>query len=168
MSSEPMSSRIDGESRLEMMAPLARAYARSVPDHPADAGLFGPKSLVWRVNRDRAFPLAGMRSLMVQALHPLAMAGVAEHSDWRRDPFGRLAATSGYVLTVTYGDTAAANAAAARVCNVHVHVRGTDPVTGLPYSAEDPELLLWVHVGMVDSSSPRRAALRPRPRFRRG
>jgi len=146
-----MSSRIDGESRLEMMAPLARAYARSVPDHPADAGLFGPKSLVWRVNRDRAFPLAGMRSLMVQALHPLAMAGVAEHSDWRRDPFGRLAATSGYVLTVTYGDTAAANAAAARVRNVHMHVRGTDPVTGLPYSAEDPELLLWVHVGMVDS-----------------
>jgi len=151
MSSEPISSRIEDESRLEMMAPLARAYARSVPDHPADAGLFGPQSLVWRVNRDRAFPLAGMRSLMVQALHPLAMAGVADHSDWRRDPFGRLAATSGYVLTVTYGDTAAANAVAARVRAIHTHVRGTDPVTGLPYSAEDPELLLWVHAGMVDS-----------------
>jgi uncharacterized protein (DUF2236 family) len=134
-----------------MMAPLARAYARSVPEHPADAGLFGPQSLVWRVNRDRAFPLAGMRSLMVQALHPLAMAGVADHSDWRRDPFGRLAATSGYVLTVTYGDTAAANAAAARVRAVHTRVRGIDGVTGLAYSAEDPELLLWVHAGMVDS-----------------
>ena len=134
-----------------MMAPLAKAYGRSVPEHPADAGLFGPRSLVWRVNRDRAFPLAGMRSLMVQALHPLAMAGVAEHSDWQRDPFGRLAATSGYVLTVTYGDTAAANAAAARVRAVHTHVRGTDPVTGLAYSAENPELLLWVHAGMVDS-----------------
>ncbi len=134
-----------------MMAPLALAYARSVGEHPADAGLFGPQSLVWRVNRDRAFPLAGMRSLMVQALHPLAMAGVAEHSDWRRDPFGRLAATSGYVLTVTYGDTASANAAAARVRAVHVHVRGVDPVTGLKYSAEDPDLLLWVHAGMVDS-----------------
>ena len=133
------------------MAPLARAYEHSVPEHPADAGLFGPQSLVWRVNRDRAFPLAGMRSLMVQALHPLAMAGVAEHSDWRRDPFGRLAATSGYVLTVTYGDTAAANAAAARVRAVHTHVRGTDPVTGLAYRADDPELLLWVHAGMVDS-----------------
>ncbi|MEA2643963.1 MAG: hypothetical protein QOG08_989 [Chloroflexota bacterium] len=146
-----MSSEVDSESRLEMMAPLARAYARSVPEHPADAGLFGPQSLVWRVNRDRAFPLAGMRSLMVQALHPLAMAGVAEHSNWTRDPFGRLAATSGYVLTVTYGDTASANAAAARVRQVHTLVRGKDPVTGLPYSAEDPELLLWVHAGMVDS-----------------
>jgi uncharacterized protein (DUF2236 family) len=134
-----------------MMAPLARAYAHSVPEHPVDAGLFGPQSLVWRVNRDRAFPLAGMRSLMVQALHPLAMAGVAEHSDWRRDPFGRLAATSGYVLTVTYGDAAAANAAAARVRAVHAHVGGTDAVTGLAYRADDPDLLLWVHAGMVDS-----------------
>jgi uncharacterized protein (DUF2236 family) len=146
-----MSSELGHESRLEMMAPLASAYARSVPEHPADAGLFGPNSLVWRVNRDRAFPLAGMRSLMVQALHPLAMAGVAEHSDWQRDPFGRLAATSGYVLTVTYGDTASANAAAARVRTIHTHVRGTDPVTGLRYSADDPQLLLWVHAGMVDS-----------------
>jgi uncharacterized protein (DUF2236 family) len=151
MSSERRSSQVEGDARLEIMAPLARAYARSVPEHPADAGLFGPRSLVWRVNRDRAFPLAGMRSLMVQALHPLAMAGVADHSDWRRDPFGRLAATSGYVLTVTYGDTAAANAAAARVRAVHTHVRGTDGVTGLTYSAEDPALLLWVHAGMVDS-----------------
>ena len=134
-----------------MMAPLARAYERSVQARPADSGLFGPRSLVWRVHRDRSCPLAGMRSLMVQALHPLAMAGVAEHSDWKRDPFGRLAATSGYVLTVTYGDTASANAAAARVRAVHTHVRGTDGVTGLPYSAEDPGLLLWVHAGMVDS-----------------
>jgi uncharacterized protein (DUF2236 family) len=134
-----------------MMAPLARAYERAVPEHSADVGLFGPRSLVWRVHRDRTFPLAGMRSLMVQALHPLAMAGVAQHSDWRRDPFGRLAATSGYVLSVTYGDTAAANASAARVRAVHTHVRGTDGVTGLDYSAEDPELLLWVHAGMVDS-----------------
>lgn len=133
------------------MAPLARAYERAVPERPADVGLFGPRSLVWRVHRDRTFPLAGMRSLMVQALHPLAMAGVAQHSDWRRDPFGRLAATSGYVLSVTYGDTAAVNASAARVRAVHTHVRGTDGVTGLDYSAEDPELLLWVHAGMVDS-----------------
>jgi uncharacterized protein (DUF2236 family) len=146
-----MGSQVGRESRLEMMAPLARAYERAVPEHPADAGLFGPGSLVWRVHRDRSFQLAGMRSLMVQALHPLAMAGVAQHSDWKRDPFGRLAATSGYVLTVTYGDTATANAAAARVRAVHTHVRGTDDVTGLPYSAEDPGLLLWVHAGMVDS-----------------
>ena len=133
------------------MAPLARAYERSVLERPADAGLFGPRSLVWRVHRDRAFPLAGMRSLMVQALHPLAMAGVEQHSDWKRDPFGRLAATSGYVLTVTYGDTVSAKAMAARVRSVHTSVRGTDTVTGLQYAASDPALLLWIHAGLVDS-----------------
>ncbi|TMD18507.1 MAG: DUF2236 domain-containing protein [Chloroflexi bacterium] len=137
--------------RLTMLEPLARVYERSVPAEPADAGLFGPGSIVWRVHRDRSFPLAGMRALMVQALHPLAMAGVAQHSDWRRDPFGRLAATSGYLLTVTYGDRASANEAAARVRAVHKHVRGTDPETGLPYAAEDPDLLLWIHAALVES-----------------
>lgn len=133
------------------LEPLARAFERAVPEHRDDDGLFGPHSIVWRVNRDRSFPLAGMRSLMIQALHPLAMAGVAQHSNWRKDPFGRLAATSGYVLTTTYGDTASALAAAASVRKIHTHVRGTDPETGLPYSAEDPDLLLWVHAGMVES-----------------
>jgi uncharacterized protein (DUF2236 family) len=134
-----------------MMEPLARAYEHSVAERPKDGGLFGPGSIVWRVHRDRSFPLAAIRSLMVQALHPLAMAGVAQHSNWQRDPFGRLAATAGYVLTVTYGDTAAAESAAARVRAVHTHVNGTDAVTGLAYQASDPELLLWVHAGMVDS-----------------
>lgn len=137
--------------RLSPLEALARVYERAVPQHPADDGLFGPGSVVWRVNRDRSFPLAGMRSLMIQALHPLAMAGVAQHSTWRQDPFGRLAATSGYVLTTTYGDTASALAAAEWVRKIHRHVRGTDPETGLPYSAEDPDLLLWVHAGMVES-----------------
>ncbi|HEY0829918.1 MAG TPA: oxygenase MpaB family protein [Candidatus Dormibacteraeota bacterium] len=138
-------------ARLSPLEPLAKAYQRAVPENPQDDGLFGPRSVVWRVNRDRCFPLAGMRSLMIQALHPLAMAGVEQHSTWRRDPFGRLAATSSYVLTTTYGDTASALAAAAWVRKIHVHVRGVDPETGLPYSAEDPALLLWVHAGMVDS-----------------
>src|SRR5712692_2009724 len=141
----------EAASQISMMEPLARAYELSVPARPTDGGLFGPRSIVWRVHRDRSFPLAAIRSLMVQALHPLAMAGVAQHSNWQRDPFGRLAATAGYVLTVTYGDTAAAESAAARVRAVHTHVRGTDEVTGLAYRADDPELLLWVHAGMVDS-----------------
>ena len=142
---------MEAARRLGPLEPLARICLRAVPEHPADDGLFGPKSIVWRVNRDRSFPLAGMRSLMVQALHPLAMAGVAQHSTWKQDPFGRLAATSGYLLTTTYGDTASALAAAAAVRRIHVHVRGVDPQTGLPYSAEDPALLLWVHAGMVES-----------------
>jgi len=138
-------------ARLSPLEPLARAYQKVVAANPKDDGLYGPKSIVWRVHRDRSFPLAGIRSLMIQALHPLAMAGVAQHSTWRQDPFGRLAATSSYLLTTTYGDTDSALAAAAWVRKIHVHVRGTDPETGLTYSAEDPSLLLWVHAGMVES-----------------
>jgi len=133
------------------LLPLARALRAAVPERPADDGLFGPGSAVWRLHRDRAFPIASIRSLLLQALHPLAMAGVADHSDWRRDPFGRLEATSRYVLTVTYGERAAADAAAARVRAVHAHVHGVDGVTGLPYDAQDPALLLWVHAALVDS-----------------
>jgi uncharacterized protein (DUF2236 family) len=142
---------MDTAHRLSPLEPLARAYRRAVPENPKDDGLFGPHSMVWRVHRDRSFPLAGIRALMVQALHPLAMAGVAQHSTWRQDPFGRLAATSSYLLTTAYGDTESALAAAAWVRQVHTHVRGTDPETSLPYSAEDPDLLLWVHAALVES-----------------
>jgi uncharacterized protein (DUF2236 family) len=138
-------------ARVDPLEALGAAYVKAVPEHPVDDGLYGPRSVVWRVNRDRCFPLAGIRSLMIQALHPLAMAGVAEHSTWKQDPFGRLAATSTYLITTTYGDTASALAAAAWVRKIHKSVRGTDPETGLHYSAEDPALLLWVHAGMVDS-----------------
>ena len=139
------------ESSLDILEPLARALTRSVAERPADDGLFGPRSLVWRVHRDRSFAVAGIRSLMVQALHPLAMAGVAQHSNWEQDPMGRLAATSGYILTVTYGDSAAVQQAGARVRGIHRHVNGTDSVTGLEYHAADPALLLWIHAAMVDS-----------------
>src|SRR5207247_1809852 len=142
---------VDTARALSPLEPLAKAYRTAVVEHPKDDGLYGPRSIVWRVHRDRSFPLAGLRSLMIQALHPLAMAGVAQHSTWRQDPFGRLAATSSYLLTTTYGDTESALAAAAWVRKPHVHVRGVDPETGLPYSAEDPALLLWVHAAMVDS-----------------
>ena len=74
----------------------------------------------------------------MQALHPLAMAGVDQHSGWRHDPVGRLAATSAYLATVSFGERAAAERAAARVRRIHEHVRGTDPVTGQPYAAERP------------------------------
>jgi uncharacterized protein (DUF2236 family) len=133
------------------MEPMARALASAVAERPADGGLFGPGSVVWRVHRDRSFALAALRSLMVQALHPLAMAGVAQHSNWMQDPFGRMAATSGYILTVTYGDTASADRVASRVRAIHSHVNGTDEFTGLAYRAGDPGLLLWIHAAMVDS-----------------
>jgi uncharacterized protein (DUF2236 family) len=129
----------------------AAAFASGVPDGPADDGFFGPASVTWRLAADLSAPVAGLRSVLIQALHPLAMAGVDQHSDWRRDPVGRLAATSAYLATITYGDRAAAGRAAGRVRAIHDHVRGTDPVTGQAYAAGDPALLLWVHAALVDS-----------------
>jgi hypothetical protein len=86
----------------------AAAYASGVPEGAEDDGFFGPSSVTWRVSSDLASPVAGLRSLLMQALHPLAMAGVDQHSGWRRDPVGRLAATSAYLATVTFGERAAA------------------------------------------------------------
>jgi uncharacterized protein (DUF2236 family) len=134
-----------------LVARAAAAFAASVPEDPADDGYFGPGSVTWRLNGDLSAPLAGLRALLVQALHPLAMAGVDQHSDWRADPAGRLASTAAYLATITYGDRAAAQRAAGRVRKIHERVRGTDPVTGRPYAAGDPGLLLWVHAGLVDS-----------------
>jgi len=136
----------------DLVARSAAAYVSSVPTDPADDGFFGPASVAWRLSADLSSPVAGLRALLVQALHPLAMAGVDRHSDWRRDPVGRLAATSSYLATVGFGERAAAARAAARVRRIHEHVRGTDPVTGRPYAASDPALLLWVHAVLVDST----------------
>jgi uncharacterized protein (DUF2236 family) len=129
----------------------AAAFAASVPVDPADDGFFGPGSVTWRLHADLSAPVSGLRSLLLQALHPLAMAGVDQHSQWRDDPAGRFASTAAYVLTTTYGDRATARAAADRVRKIHEWVRGTDPVTGRPYAAGDPELLIWVHAAQVES-----------------
>ena len=99
---------------------LSGAYVSGVPDGAADDGLFGPGSVTWRMSADLAAPVAGLRSLLMQALHPLAMAGVDQHSGWRRDPVGRLAATSAYLATITFGDRAAAVHAAARVRRIMI------------------------------------------------
>jgi uncharacterized protein (DUF2236 family) len=129
----------------------AAAYVSGVPEEAVDDGFFGPASVAWRVSTDLATPVAGLRSLLMQALHPLAMAGVDQYSGWRRDPVGRLAATSAYLATVTFGERAVAEQAAARVRRIHDHVRGTDTVTGRRYAAGDPALLLWVHAAQVES-----------------
>jgi uncharacterized protein (DUF2236 family) len=134
-----------------LMERSAAAFASGVPEGTRDDGFFGPASVTWRMSADLASPVAGLRSLLMQALHPLAMAGVDQHSGWRRDPVGRLAATTTYLTTVTFGDRAAASQAAARVRRIHDHVRGIDAVTGRPYAAGDPALLLWVHGALVDS-----------------
>lgn len=116
-----------------------------------DLGLFGPDSVTWRIHADPSMLIGGLRALLVQALHPLAIAGVAQHSDYQDDPWGRLQRTVDYVVTTTFADTQKALAAGERVRAVHTRVRGIDPVTGHPYRADDPELLLWVHAVEVHS-----------------
>jgi uncharacterized protein (DUF2236 family) len=116
-----------------------------------DAGIFGPDSMAWRIHADPVMLVGGLRALLVQALEPRAMAAVDQHSLFREDPWGRLARTTQFVLDTTYGDTATAEAAAARVRQVHEHIHGVDSVTGQPYRADDPDLLLWIHAVEVES-----------------
>jgi uncharacterized protein (DUF2236 family) len=116
-----------------------------------DAGIFGPDSVAWRIHADPVMLVGGLRALLVQALEPRAMAAVDQHSAFREDPWGRLERTTHFVLATTYGDTPAAEAAAATVRQVHEHIRGVDPVTGQSYSADDPDLLLWIHAVEVES-----------------
>lgn len=116
-------------------------------DHPAgDPGLFGPDSATWKIHADFPGMLAGgLCALMLQTLHPRALAGVWDHSDFRHDLVGRLRRTTAFVAGTTYAARGQAEALIARVRRIHAHVRGTAP-DGRPYSADDPQLLTWVHV----------------------
>jgi uncharacterized protein (DUF2236 family) len=116
-----------------------------------DLGLFGPGSMAWRMHLEPALLMGGLRALIVQALHPLAMAAVADFSDYRSDVWGRYFRTTSYIRTTIYGTTSQAEAVGRRVRQVHEPMRGVDRVTGRPYAADDPELLLWVHAILVDS-----------------
>lgn len=118
-----------------------------------DAGYFGPASAVWTVHGDIAVLVAGMRALLLQALHPGAMAGVHEWSRYREDPLGRLNGTVRWVLTTTFGTRAQAEQACTRVGRLHERVKGSYNADGqdVAYSADDPHLASWVHVAFADS-----------------
>lgn len=115
-----------------------------------DPGLTGPGSASWRVLGEPAAIAGGVRALLIQTLHPLAMAGVADHSDYRADPLGRLRRTSRYVTTVTFGTTDQALEVTRIVRRVHARVHGTAP-DGRPYRADDPDLLTWVSCALTSS-----------------
>lgn len=121
------------------------------PDRAGDPGLFGPASVTWRVHGDPVMWVAGLRALLLQAVHPAAMAGVLRHSDFRADPWGRLFRTADYVGVVSFGATDEVAAIGARVRAIHRTVRGVDPESGVGYRADDPELLRWVHCCEVES-----------------
>lgn len=111
-----------------------------------DPGLFGADSLTWRVHADFAGMLSGgLCALMLQTLHPLALAGVWDHSNFRNDLVGRLRRTTNFVAATTYAARPQAEALIARVKAIHAHVRGTT-ADGRRYAADDPALLTWVHV----------------------
>lgn len=142
--------------------PLARAMIRKVltrlfggpPFDPAvdpgDPGLTGPGSASWIVIGEPAAIAGGLRGLLVQVAHPLAMAGVHDHSAFREDPLGRLQRTSAYVTTTTFGSTREALQVSRRVRAVHPRVRGTAP-DGRSYRADDPRLLTWVSIALTSS-----------------
>lgn len=117
-----------------------------------DQGFFGPYSVSWRVHRETTVLFGGARALLMQAAHPLVIAGARETGFYQRDPWKRLQRTLALTYALTFGTKAEALAAAERINAVHRSVRGIDGVTGLPYDAFDPDLLLWVHGCLVDSA----------------
>jgi len=111
-----------------------------------DCGLFGPDTLAWRVHGDFSSMLCGgVSALLLQMLHPLALAGVWDHSNFRQDMLGRLRRTSQFVSGTTFASLADAQRLIERVKIIHLQVTGVDPY-GQPYAASDPDLLVWVHV----------------------
>lgn len=123
-----------------------------------DAGLFGPGSLTWRVNREGVLLLGGGRALILQVAHPLVAAGVAAYSSYREDPWGRLYRTLDITTRIVFGGTETAAEASGQLERMHSRVKGETTESagrypaGTPYEASDPELLMWVHATLVDTS----------------
>jgi uncharacterized protein (DUF2236 family) len=142
----------DGLARMiltKVAGPDPLAERARVHDTPGPRW-FAPDRPIRRVHGDASMFAGGLRALLLQSLHPLAMAAVSAHSGYRGDPWGRLQRTSYFLAITTYGATADAEAAVARVRGVHERVRGSSP-DGVRYKASDPHLLKWVHLAEVDS-----------------
>src|SRR4051794_10156021 len=123
-----------------------------------DAGLFGPGTMTWRINREGVLLLGGGRALILQVAHPLVAAGVAEFSNYREDPWGRLYRTLDTTTAIVFGDSATSADASARLERVHSRGRGVTQegggrfTQGTPYEANDPDLLMWGHATLVGTS----------------
>ena len=117
-----------------------------------DLGYFGPSSVSWRVHREVTVLFGGARALLMQAAHPLVVAGASQTGMYERNPWKRLQRTLILTYTLTFGTKAQAHAAADKINEVHTRINGIDAVTGLRYDALDPVLLLYVHACLVDSA----------------
>jgi uncharacterized protein (DUF2236 family) len=111
---------------------------------------FGEQDPIWRIHLDTSMFVGGIRALLLQSLHPVAMLGVSQHSGFRGDPWGRLQRTSRFLATTTYGTIADAEQSIAKVRAIHRRVKGTTSA-GRPYRADDPHLMGWIHAAQVDS-----------------
>lgn len=118
----------------------------------ADTGYFGPDSVSWQVHREVTVLFGGARALLMQAAHPLVVAGANQTGMYERNPWKRLERTLILTYAITFGTKAEARAAADRINDVHTRIHGIDGVTGKRYDALDPELLLFVHACLVDSA----------------
>lgn len=118
-----------------------------------DEGYFGPESAAWVVHGDMPTLVAGIRALLMQTLHPGAMAGVHDWSRYKSDPAGRLAGTIRWIVATTFGSTEQAQRESARVSRFHDRVNGTyaGDHGAVAYSAHDPELLDWVHLAFTEA-----------------
>jgi uncharacterized protein (DUF2236 family) len=125
------------------------AKAAVIWDKPGERW-FTPADPIWRVHADASMFVAGVRALLLQSLHPLAMAGVAGHSGYKGDPWGRLQRTSAFLATATFGTIEDAEALIEAIRGIHQRVRGRT-ADGHPYAASDPHLLKWVHIAEADS-----------------
>jgi uncharacterized protein (DUF2236 family) len=144
----------------------AQTEPRSLsPEDAGDPGWFGPDSVAWTVHADPSLLIAGVAAFTLQALHPLAMAGVAEHSAFSDDFLGRTRRTAEFVQGVVYGSSAQAERLCRIVRKAHVPVHGVAP-DGRPYDANDPDLLDWVHIAeyLAIASANRRFGAHPMSR----
>ncbi len=118
----------------------------------ADEGYFGPQSVSWQVHREITVLFGGARAMLMQAAHPLVIAGATQTGMYERNPWKRLQRTLVLQYALTFGSKAEAHAAADRINDVHDRIHGVDPVTGQRFDATEPELLLWVHACLVESA----------------
>ncbi|MGZ5354175.1 MAG: oxygenase MpaB family protein [Actinomycetota bacterium] len=117
-----------------------------------DLGYFGPDSVSWKVHREVTVLFGGARAVLMQAAHPLVIAGARETRFYERNPWRRLQRTLLLTYTLTFGTKAEADAAAEQINDVHARIHGVDEVTRLPYDALDPDLLLYVHACLIESA----------------
>jgi uncharacterized protein (DUF2236 family) len=155
------------QARTQALAQVRRSMGMTGEPPPAcddpELAYVAPGSVVRRIHGDLpSMLIGGLSALLFQMLHPLAMAGVAQYSNYRSDPLGRLERTASFLGTTTFGTTEEARAAIERVRRVHVHVRGVAS-DGRAYSAADPDLLTWVHAAEVSSFLAAARAYAPAP-----